>query len=135
MQVLTCQLMKLKDALFSVSEGRQTSRNWWSICWILYTLLGNYSQSINLNVQRTYQSNRDDEDPLLTDHWHPIPLLTIDYMIVTLAYSNRLKKGLDSITAETQTGFMKNWCISWNIRLILDLLDYADAVILFFGLL
>ena len=71
---------------------------------------------------------KPDKDPLLIDNWRPITLLTIDYKILALAYSNRLKKGLDSIIAETQTGFMKNRHISCNIRLILDLLDYADAV-------
>ena len=39
-----------------------------------------------------------------------------------------VKKGLDSLIAETQTGFMKNRHISCNIRLTLDLLDHADAV-------
>lgn len=45
-----------------------------------------------------------------------------------MVYANRLKKGLDPIIAETQTAFMKNQHISCNIRLILDLLDYADSV-------
>lgn len=40
----------------------------------------------------------------------------------------RVKTGLDSIIAETQTGFMRNRHISCNIRLILDLLDYAEAI-------
>uniref|UniRef100_A0A671UBE6 Reverse transcriptase domain-containing protein n=1 Tax=Sparus aurata TaxID=8175 RepID=A0A671UBE6_SPAAU len=56
--------------------------------------------------------------------------------MLALVYANRLKAGLDMIIAETQTGFMKKRHISSNIRLILDVLDYAnevntEAVILF----
>lgn len=47
---------------------------------------------------------------------------------LALAYANRLKHGLDSIVAGTQTGFMKNRLISCNISLILDLLYYADEI-------
>ena len=71
---------------------------------------------------------KPDKDILLIDNWRPITLLTIDYKIVSLAFANRLKTGLDNIVAETQSGFMKGRHISNNIRLVLDLLDYADQV-------
>ncbi len=43
-------------------------------------------------------------------------------------YANRLKTNLDSIISETQAVFLKGHHISNNIRLVLDLLDYADSV-------
>lgn len=55
---------------------------------------------------------KPNKDPLLIDNWRPITLLTIDYKILASVYANRLKTGLDSIIAETQTGFMKNHHIS-----------------------
>ena len=66
---------------------------------------------------------KPDKDILLIDNWRPITLLTIDYKIMSLAFANRLKTGLDNIVAETQSGFMKGRHISNNIRLVLDLLD------------
>ncbi len=42
--------------------------------------------------------------------------------------TNRLKTNLDSIISETQSVFLKGHHLSNNIRLVLDLLDYADSV-------
>ena len=72
---------------------------------------------------------KPDKDILLIDNWRPITLLTIDYKIVSLAFANRLKTGLDNIVAETQSGFMKGRHISNNIRLVLDV--HSKAFILF----
>ncbi len=73
--------------------------------------------------------------PLITG---PITLLNLDYKILSLVLAKRLKTGLSDIINETQTGFMPKRHISCNIRLILDLIDYAnyinsDAIILFLG--
>lgn len=45
-----------------------------------------------------------------------------------MVFANRLKVKLDQLVAETQSGFIKDRHISNNVRLILDLLDYADFV-------
>lgn len=45
-----------------------------------------------------------------------------------MVYTRRLKKDLEEIIGETQTGFMSNRHISSNIRLVLDLLDYSDNI-------
>jgi len=76
------------------------------------------------------------KDPQYIDNWRPISLLTTEYKLLALIFANRLKKYLDHLINETQTGFMKGRHISCNIRLALDLIDYAesfdsDAVILF----
>lgn len=76
------------------------------------------------------------KDLLSLDNWRPITLLNLDYKIISLVFAKRLKTGLSEIINETQTGFMPKRLISCNIRLILDLIDYAhhinsDAIILF----
>ena len=50
---------------------------------------------------------KPDKDPFLIDNWRPITLLNIDYKLIALVYAKRLKKGIDTIINETQTGFMK----------------------------
>lgn len=71
---------------------------------------------------------KPNKDPSLIDNWRPITLLNIDYKLIALVYAKRLKKGIDTIINETQTGFMKGRHISSNIRLVLDLIDYSDAI-------
>lgn len=76
------------------------------------------------------------KDLLSLDNWRPITLLNLDYKILSLVLAKRLKTGLSDIINETQTGFMPRQHISSYIRLILDLIDYAnyinsDAIILF----
>ena len=71
---------------------------------------------------------RPDKDNLLIENWRPITLLTTYYIIRLSVYATTLKISLPHIVAETQSGFIKDGHISNNIRLILDLLDYADSV-------
>lgn len=71
---------------------------------------------------------KPDKDLLLIENWRPITLLNVDYKILATVLARRLKKGLDEIISETQTGFMSNRHISSNIRLIFDLLDYSDFI-------
>ncbi len=83
---------------------------------------------------------KPDKDPHLLENWRPISLLTIDYKLITSVFANRLRKGLNNIISEYQTGFLKGRHITNNIRLVLDLLDYAEnvedgAIILFLDFL
>lgn len=68
------------------------------------------------------------KDILFIDNWRPICLLNCDYKILALLLANRLKSVLGTIIDETQTGFIPKRHISNNIRLVLDLLDYAELV-------
>ena len=43
-------------------------------------------------------------------------------------FAERLKKGLDQIIDDTQSGFMKGRHICNNIRLVLDLIDYNEHI-------
>ncbi len=66
------------------------------------------------------------KDLLLIDNWRPISLLNNDYKIFASIFAKRIKFVLDYIIDETQSGFLSNRHISNNVRLVLDLIDYAD---------
>lgn len=66
------------------------------------------------------------KDPLLIDSCRPICLLNNDYKILARIFAIRMKSVLDHIIDETQSGFMRHRHIANNIRLVLDLIDYAD---------
>ena len=59
-------------------------------------------------------------------NWRPISLLNSDYKIASKAIANRFKKVLNSIISPDQTCFLSNRYIGENVRLILDIIDYAD---------
>ena len=73
---------------------------------------------------------KPEKDHLLIENWRPITHLNCDYKIFSLIFVKRLKRGLNEIIGETQTGFMTNCHISSNIRLVLVLtfLDYSDYI-------
>lgn len=63
-------------------------------------------------------------DKLYIDNWRPITLLNNDAKLFALVFAKRLKKGLEEIIEEEQSGFMTGRHISNNIRLILDMTEY-----------
>lgn len=69
---------------------------------------------------------KPDTNIKLTDNYRPISLLNNDYKLLTYIYTYRLKKRLDTIISETQSGFVNKRSIHNNIRLVKDLLDYND---------
>lgn len=68
------------------------------------------------------------KDKGVIDNLRPITLLNVDYKILTSAIANRLKLRLSQVISETQSGFIKGRLIHNNIRLILDLIDYAHLI-------
>lgn len=79
---------------------------------------------------------KPNKDKLYIDNWRPITLLNNDAKLFALVFARRLKKGLEEIIEEEQSGFMTGRHISNNIRLILDMIDYNyympnDSFILF----
>lgn len=59
-------------------------------------------------------------------NWCLIYLLNDDYKIFALILPKRLKKVLDLIIEETQSGFMLGRHIMNNIRLVLAILNYQE---------
>ncbi len=94
-------------------------------------LLNLFSQSIDLEkLPPTFTQGwitlipKPKKDTSFLDNWRPICLLNIDYKILAFIFSVRIKKTLDLIIDDTQSGFMRNRHISNNISLVLDLIDY-----------
>lgn len=56
----------------------------------------------------------------------PIFLLNTTYKILSGCIGNRIKKNLDNLIHENQTGFMKNRFIGENTRMLYDIMSYSD---------
>ena len=58
-----------------------------------------------------------DADPNLIKNWRPLTLFkNCDYKIASKAIANRIKIVLPELISEDQPGFIKNRCVSDNIR-------------------
>ena len=64
--------------------------------------------------------------PFLFKNWRPISLLNTDYKIATRCIASRLKQVLPSITHSDQTGYLKGRYIGENVRLLFDIIEYAQ---------
>ena len=69
---------------------------------------------------------KKDKDTRYLKNWRPISLLNTDYKIMTKCIAFRLKQVLPMIINPNQTGFMKDRYIGFNIRLLFELIDYAE---------
>ena len=58
-------------------------------------------------------------------NWHPLTLLNCDYKIASKAIANRIKTALPELISDDQTGFIKNRCISDNIRTLDRVIKYT----------
>ena len=59
-------------------------------------------------------------------NWRPFTLLFCDYKIAAKSIATRLKKVLPHLINHDQTGFLKGRFIGENIRLINNVIDYAE---------
>lgn len=59
-------------------------------------------------------------------NWRPISLLNVSYKIGSASIANRIKNMLPFVIHEDQTGFVPGRYIGENIRLIYDLMHYAE---------
>jgi hypothetical protein len=86
-----------------------------------YFLIKTYNKSYNVNL--LIYSQHSSVLPLL---FRPISLLNVDLKILSHVLAQRLKKILNKIINEDQTGYIKNRFIGFNLRQIKDIIDYAD---------
>jgi hypothetical protein len=99
----------------------------------------NFSSEINclsqLQAQGLITLNRKpNKDLPKLSNWRPISLLNVDYKILTKVIANRIKRLLNTLIDNSQTGFIKGRYIGENIRLLYDAMEYADKPgLLFFG--
>ena len=59
-------------------------------------------------------------------NWRPISLLCVIYKLISTVISNRLRKVLDTLVSQTQTGFIQGRSIGESLRLIYDVMDYTE---------
>lgn len=71
---------------------------------------------------------KPDKDHRILDNLRPITLLNSDYKIFTHVFVNRLKKGLNGVVNEVQSGFLKERSIHNNIRLVMDVVEYNHLI-------
>lgn len=73
-----------------------------------------------------YKTNtKKDADPNLIKNWRPLTLLNCDYKIASKAIANRIKTVLPELISDDQSGFVKNRCISDNIRTLDSVIQYT----------
>ena len=76
------------------------------------------------------------KDTRRAENLRPISLLNVVFKILTKALARRLTNVIDQLVSGDQTGFVKGRYIGENIRLVLDLIQYAaekkkDGMLLF----
>jgi exonuclease III len=59
-------------------------------------------------------------------NWRPITLLNVDYKIISKVLANRLKKVINKLVHEDQTGFVKGRYIGISVRTLLEVADYCE---------
>jgi len=65
---------------------------------------------------------KPDKDRRFLGNWRPITLLTTVYKMASGCISKRIKRVLDTIISDEQTGFMKGRFLADNIRFLYDIL-------------
>jgi hypothetical protein len=66
-------------------------------------------------------------DPLVLDNYRPISLLNVDLKLLSYVLAQRLKKVLEKIVNNDQTGYIKNRFIGFNHRQIQDIIDFSES--------
>ena len=67
-----------------------------------------------------------EKDIRFIKNWRPISLLNVDTKILSKALALRLKKVINTLISSDQTAYVPGRCIGESVRLISDLLEYAD---------
>ena len=69
---------------------------------------------------------KKDKNPCFLKNWRPISLLNSDYKIFAQIFAIRLQKVLPKLISEFQNGYLKNRYIGFNIRTIIDVINYSN---------
>ena len=69
---------------------------------------------------------KKDKDLRHLSNWRPVSLLNTDYKILTKLLAIRLQKVIPTIINSDQVGYIKDRYIGENIRILSDVLQYAD---------
>ena len=71
-------------------------------------------------------SRKKDRDLTLIKNWRPISLINVDIKIASKALAARMKTVIHSLISYDQTAYVKGRYTSESVRLIDDLLKYAE---------
>ena len=69
---------------------------------------------------------KKDKDLRYLANWRPVSLLNTDYKILTKLLAIRLQKVIPSLVNPDQVGYIKNRYIGENIRILSDIIQYAE---------
>ena len=69
---------------------------------------------------------KKDKDLRYLANWRPVSLLNTDYKVLTKLLAIRLQKVIPSLVNPDQVGYIKNRYIGENIRILSDILQYAE---------
>ena len=69
---------------------------------------------------------KKDKDPLEIQNWRPLTLLNTDYKIIAKVIASRIKKYLNQLVNQDQTGCIKGRYIGENILKILSIMEYME---------
>ena len=70
---------------------------------------------------------KGDKDIRFLKNWRPLSLLNTDYKILTKTLALRLQKVIPKIIHPNQTGCVKGRYIGENLRILLDLIEFANV--------
>ena len=70
---------------------------------------------------------KDDSNLIELSNWGPLTLLNVDYKILAKIIGRRIESVLPTLIHSDQTGFIKGRFIGQNVRLLNDLMTYAES--------
>ena len=71
---------------------------------------------------------KEDKDKRLIKKWRPVLLLNVDTKILSKAFASRLKSVRGFLVTSDQTAYVPGKFVGESVRLISDILEYADNV-------
>ena len=134
------QMIEIASALKELNNDKTPGNdgfttNFYKFFWpdIRNILLDTYNFSfqtgILTNDQRRSILNlipKQDKDLRFLKNWRPVSILNTDYKILTKALAKRLQSVLPKLISPDQVGYLKNRYIGENVRIIDDVMSYAD---------
>ena len=132
--------LEMHTALKNMKNGKSPgldgfTTEFYNFFWhdIKYFLLRSFREAFqkgNLSISQTQGIitclPKDGKPKHFLKNWRPISLLNVDYKIIATCIANRIKKVLNYLISETQTGFMKGRYIGECTRLIYDLIEKTN---------
>ena len=72
-------------------------------------------------------TEKQGKDLTLIENWRPISLINVDSKIISKVIAVRVKNVLPNIIHHNQTGYVKDRYIGKTVRLIFDIMEFADT--------